>query len=400
MQMLIASPLLIIASVLAIPVAVFCLEIIAAVVSSQPKVVIRSARGIRPRLAVLVPAHNEGTGLLPTLADVQSQLLPGDRLVVVADNCTDDTAAVARTGGAEVIERHDETKLGKGYALDFALRHLGLDPPEIVVFVDADCRVETGAIDELVVTSARTGRPVQALHIMTSPEKSLVNNQVAEFAGRVKLCLRQRGLSALGLPCPLMGTGMAFPWEVVCTADFASGSIVEDLKLGLELSLAGYPPIFCPSACVISEFPSSIKGTRTQRKRWEQGHIDMILRDAPRLFCLAITHRNWNLLALTLDLAVPPLSLLVILVGGIFVVAAGVAFFGFSSAAFVVSTAVVVALVIAIFIAWLECGRDILPTRAVLSIASYVMGKIGLYYQVLLGKGNAQWNRTDRTRLE
>ena len=91
--------------------------------------------------------------------------------------------------------------------------------------------------------------------MMTSPKKSLVNHQVAEFAARVTLSLRQRGLSALGLPCQLMGTGMAFPWEVVHTADFTSGSIVEDLKLGLELSLAGQSPIFCPSACVTSEFP-------------------------------------------------------------------------------------------------------------------------------------------------
>jgi cellulose synthase/poly-beta-1,6-N-acetylglucosamine synthase-like glycosyltransferase len=318
----------------------------------------------------------------------------------VADNCTDDTAAVARASGAEVIERHDATKFGKGYALDFGVQHLSLEPPEIVIIIDADCRVEGGAIDQLALTSAATGRPVQALHMMISPIKSLVNHQVPEFAGRVKLWLRQLGLTALGLPCLLMGTGMAFPWHVVRSADLTSGSIVEDLRLGLELSLAGYSPIFCSSARVTSEFPSSIKGARIQRKRWEQGHIDMILKDAPRMFFQAIARRNWSALALTLDLAVPPLSLLGILIASVFAATALAGFFGFAYAALTVSTATLLAFMGAIFLAWLRCGRDVLPGSAILSIAPYVVGKLRLYRQVLSRKTDAQWNRTDRTKSE
>lgn len=398
MKTLTVSLLVAVAGILAIAVAVLCLEIVAAVALPQRHSAIRPGHGIRRRLAVLVPAHNESTGLLPTLADVQSQLLPADRLLVVADNCTDDTAAVAKAGGAEVIERHDATKLGKGYALDLGLRHLRLDPPEIVIIIDADCKVEGGAIDQLAWTSATTNRPAQALHIMNSPNELLVNHQVAEFAGRVKLWLRQRGLSALGLPCQLLGTGMAFPWDLISTADFTSGSIVEDIKLGLELSLAGYPPIFCPAALVTSEFPSSIRGARTQRKRWEQGHIDLILKHAPRLFFLAIARRNWSLLVLTLDLTVPPISLLGILVSVMFLASAVAAFFGFSLAAFEVSTATLVGYMIAVFLAWLKCGRDVLPAGAILSIVPYVFGKLGLYHEALSGKADAQWNRTDRTK--
>jgi cellulose synthase/poly-beta-1,6-N-acetylglucosamine synthase-like glycosyltransferase len=400
MKTLIASLLVVVATLLLIPVAVFCLEVIAAIALPQRRLDLRPGHCVRRRLAVLVPAHNEGAGILPTLADIQSQLSPGDRLLVIADNCTDDTAVVARTAGAVVVERRDMEKLGKGYALDFGLRHLSLDPPEIVIFVDADCRVEPGTIDRLALTSVATGRPVQALHIMTSPNKSLVNNQVAEFAGRVKLSLRQLGLSALRAPCMLMGTGMAIPWDVVLLADFTSGSIVEDLRLGLELTLAGYSPIYCPSACVTSEFPSSIKGARIQRKRWEQGHIDMILNDALRLFCLAIARRNWRLLALTLDLTVPPLSLLVMLVAGVFSVTLMAALFGVSSVALVISTATLLLFLVAIFLAWLKCGRDVLPVSAIFLIAPYVVGKLGLYRQALAGKADAQWNRTDRTKSE
>jgi hypothetical protein len=107
------------------------------------------------------------------------------------------------------------------------------------------------------------------------------------------------------LPCQLLGTGMAFPWDVIYSADLGSGQIVEDLKLGLDLTLAGHPPVFCPSARVTSEFASSVKGASTQRKRWEQGHLDTILKTAPRLLTIAIARRDWNLLAIALDLAVP-----------------------------------------------------------------------------------------------
>src|ERR1700683_5764217 len=83
-----------------------------------------------PRVAVIVPAHNESAGIRVALDSVMPQLMPGDRLVVVADNCTDDTAQVAAAAGAEVVERHDTSRRGKGCALDFGVRYLQLDPPE------------------------------------------------------------------------------------------------------------------------------------------------------------------------------------------------------------------------------------------------------------------------------
>jgi cellulose synthase/poly-beta-1,6-N-acetylglucosamine synthase-like glycosyltransferase len=347
-----------------------------------------------------VPAHNESSGLVPTLTDIQSQLRVGDRLLVVADNCTDDTADAALRGGAEVIERNDATQIGKGYALDAGLRHLSCDPPEIVIIIDADCRVQDGTMEQLALTCASTGRPVQAVNEVISPTKSLVNHQVAEFAGRVKRWLRPLGLSVLGLPCQLSGTGMAFPFDVVRSADLRSGDITEDLKLGLELSSAGYSPIFCDSARVISEFPASVKGTRSQRKRWEQGHIDIILKDALRVISLAITRHNWRLLALTLDLAVPPLSLLGILIAAMCAITLPAALLGFSSTPLIISTATLLEFILAILLAWIKCGRDLLPASSISCLATYIVGKAGLYIQLLLGETDMQWKRTDRQKTD
>jgi cellulose synthase/poly-beta-1,6-N-acetylglucosamine synthase-like glycosyltransferase len=400
MATFVSGILVVIAILVAIPVTVFCLEIVAAFVLTPRQHRLRPNYGPRPRVAVLVPAHNESNDLLPTLADIIGQLRPSDRLLVVADNCNDDTAVLARAAGAEVVERQEATRLGKGYALDWGLRHLCSDPPEFVIMVDADCRLEVNAIDRLVEACAQTIRPVQALYLMRAPEPSPINHQVAEFAWRVKNWVRPLGLNALGLPCQLVGTGMAFPWAVLAAADLASGWIVEDLKLGLDLASAGHPPLFCPSAIVTSGFASSIKGAGIQRKRWEQGHIATILKLAPRLLVDAVVSRRWAVMALTLDLVVPPLTLLAILSAGILVVSASAALLGLSSAALAISTVSLLAFTTAAILAWLQCGRDVLPLGAVFLVAPYIFRKLGLYRQIASGKAEARWIRTDRTKSE
>ena len=399
METLVSSLLAVCAGVLAIPIAIFFLEVASAIVLLPRDPTPSKSNALRGRVAVLVPAHDESNGLLPTIRDIQGQLLAGDRLLVVADNCNDNTASVASAAGAEVVERHDPSKRGKGYALDFGIRYLATDPCNIVIIIDADCRLAEGAIERLATTCTMTRRPVQALYLMTGAKESRnTNREVAEFAWRVKNWVRPLGLSALRLPCQLMGTGMAFPWDVIHSADLAHGWIVEDLKLGLDLAAAGYSPVFDPSACVTSEFPLSVDGSASQRERWERGHITTILTSVPQLLWRAVVHRNWSLLALTLDLSVPPLSLLGLLVMGMFIIAGLAALFGFSPRPLAVCSVNVVAFSVAAFLAWVKFGRDVLPPRALLSIAPYALGKIRLYMRTLFKKTDTLWIRTDRTK--
>jgi cellulose synthase/poly-beta-1,6-N-acetylglucosamine synthase-like glycosyltransferase len=400
MEILVSSLLVICAGLLAIPVTVFFIEVVAALALPFRNYIPLNGNESRSRLAVLVPAHDEGAALLQTIADIQMQLRLGDRLLVVADNCTDDTAGIARAAGAEVVERHDPDKRGKGYALDFGIRHLALDPPKIVIIIDADCRLKDHAIDQLVMACASTQRPVQALDLMIAPDGTRISHQIAEFAWRVKNWVRPLGLRALGLPCQLMGTGMAFQWEIIRSVKVASGHIVEDLEFGLELAKAGTPPLFCPSAVVTSHFPISAEGEQLQRKRWELGHINMIIRSVPHLLFQAIAKRNWSLLALVFDLAVPPLSLLGMLVVAILIVSSSAAFLGSAWVALTISAANLLAFMAAAFLAWIKYGRDILPPRAIVSIAPYVLKKFGLYRQFVFGKTDAEWTRTDRSKPE
>jgi cellulose synthase/poly-beta-1,6-N-acetylglucosamine synthase-like glycosyltransferase len=156
--------------------------------------------------------------------------------------------------------------------------------------------------------------------------------------------------------------------------------------------------MFCPSARVTSQFASSIEGSVIQRERWEHGHIKTILNSAPRLLWKAMAHRNWALLALTLDLAIPPLSLLGLLVVGMIVIAGLAALFGLSHVPLAISAVNALAFIVATFLAWLKCGREVLPSTALISIARYSLGKFGLYLRVLSNKMDARWIRTDRTK--
>jgi cellulose synthase/poly-beta-1,6-N-acetylglucosamine synthase-like glycosyltransferase len=380
----------------AIPTTMFFLEVVAAIVLPQ-RAILSPGNRQRPRVAVLVPAHNESSGIVPTLADVRAQIRADDRLVVVADNCTDDTGAVATVSGAEVIDRNEPERKGKGYALAWGLRYLGADPPEVVIVIDADCRLAEKVIDRLAIACAVTHRPVQALDLMTAPDKSLIDFRVAEFAWRLKNWVRPLGLRALNLPCQLMGTGMAFPWYVVRSVDLASGSTVEDLKLGLELTLAGKPPMFCPFPGVTSEFPLTPKGVHNQRLRWEQGHIGAVVKMAPRLIFLAIIRADLDLLALALDTAVPPLAILGVLVFLISMVAGVAALLGISSVAILISLVSYGELIGGVFLAWLKYGQDLIRPDSLLSMFFYLSAKLPLYLKIV--SGNSQWTRTDRRKV-
>ena len=396
-MMIIATYLLTgLTTLLAVPTGVFLLEILAAIALPKQKLILDSDAHLRGTVAVLVPAHNESVGLQPTLADIKSQLRSRDRLLVIVDNCTDDTAEVAGAAGAEITVRNDPTKIGKGYALDWGLSYLTDDPPDVLMIIDADCRVHPGAIDRLAEVCGRLQRPVQSLYLMTAPAGSAINHQVAEFAWRIKNWLRPLGLSTLGLPCQLMGSGMAFPWKIIAAADLATGSIVEDLKLGLELAAAGSPPAFCPSAIVTSTFSNSAEGTWRQRQRWEHGHLGLILTKGPPLLFQAIKQGKLDLLALVLDLLVPPLSLL----GAILITATlgtGLAkLAGMSSTPFMISWICLIAVLISTVIGWYMHGRELLPPRSLGLVLSYFLTKLRMYSGGAFGGRVSRWIRTDR----
>ena len=158
-----------------------------------------------------------------------------------------------------------------------------------------------------------------------------------------------------------MGTGMAFTWPVLRAAKLASGNIVEDLKFGPDLALAGHLPLFCPSAVVTSEFPPSTEGAPRQRERWEHGHLSTILNMAPRLVGAALRRGDLAQLALALDLAVPPLAVLGLTTTATIVVTGSLALSGYSATPFLIALTELGGLALAAVVTWTGFGRDVVP---------------------------------------
>jgi len=375
-----------------VPATVFFVQVLMALPAYRPR---HLPQGRRPSVCLLIPAHNEAAVIAGTLRSIVPQLAKGDRLLVVADNCSDETAEIARGLGAEVIERQDLEHRGKGYALDFGIRHMRHDPPEVVIVIDADCQVHPGAIDRLSRTCAQAMRPVQALYLMNAPAGAGLKTRIAEFAWVVKNQVRPLGYRRLGLPCQLMGTGMAFPWALLSQARLANGNIVEDMKLGIDLAVEGFPAIFCPEAQVSSFFPDGKHAEATQRTRWEHGHLSTILHELPRLLVQAAAKADIRLLGLALDLAVPPLALLVILLSVVFAFALAGMGMGLSTWPFLLSSIALGLLMTAVLLAWHGWGRQVISFADLLSVPFYVLSKITLYLKFWTRRQKA-WVRTDR----
>jgi cellulose synthase/poly-beta-1,6-N-acetylglucosamine synthase-like glycosyltransferase len=388
--------LLALSCLLVVPALVLLLEIAAAAFGASAR---QDGDGDLPgTIAVLMPAHDEALGIAASIASVRRQLRDGDRLLVVADNCSDTTAVVAREAGAEVVERDDPSRRGKGFALDFGVRHLEPQPPSVVVIVDADCVVGAGSLERLAAVSLRRGRPAQALYLMSRVDGGL-RARIAEFAWIVRNHVRPFGASRLGMGCQLMGTGMAFPWPVIERAPLASGHLVEDLQLGLALAADGYAPVFCPEARVTSVFPAQAEATLSQRMRWERGHLSMIASQGPRLLALAAVRRRPALLALALDLCVPPLALLVLMIMGLVVLGTVVAVLGGPAAPWIVSASTLAGVTAAVLVAWARFGRAVLSLRELLGSPAYAITKVSMYARLFASR-QAEWIRTRRDKRE
>jgi cellulose synthase/poly-beta-1,6-N-acetylglucosamine synthase-like glycosyltransferase len=380
-----------VSALLALPLTVLGLQCLLALVRTRSNRV-----GDRRRLAVLIPAHNEQGVIAATIRLVHQQLADGDRVVVVADNCSDATAEIARGVGAEVTERSNDRLRGKGYALEAGVEYLkNSDPPEVVVILDADCELQPGALDLLAQTCGQTGRPVQARYLMRLPKQPGPEASVSTFAFLVKNWVRPRALQRLGLPVLLTGTGMAFPWKLIVDAPLGSSEIVEDLTLGLHFTRQGLGPIFCEDAHVWSDLPSDPSVAIQQRTRWEHGYLGAILRDVPLLIRDAVLRGKPQLLLTALDLMVPPLALLAILS---LAVAGGLLFFGLMSGHWgplllLLSAGAFAGL--GVCVAWLRFGRELVPWNVVVQIPRYVFAKLGVYGR-FVGKRQTEWVRTRR----
>jgi GT2 family glycosyltransferase len=217
--------------------------------------------------AVVIPAHDEEACLPAALRSVAALDYPADkvRVYVVADNCTDRTAAVAREDGAVCVERVDGVRCGKGFAVALGIAEAVKGNPDAVLVLDADCELNPGALwafDAALTTAAAVQSSVVSWNADDGP-----SGYVAAVGAAVDDALAA-GLDRLGRSVPLRGTGMAFRRDVLGRVRWDTASPVEDAEYDGQLRAAGVRVRFCRDAVVSTAAPARVTDLFRQRRRW------------------------------------------------------------------------------------------------------------------------------------
>ncbi len=268
----------------------------------------------KTRFAFVVPAHDEETGIADTVRSLYAVDYPRElfEVVVVADNCTDDTAARAKAAGARVLERMDAQRRGKGFALAHAFEILASEGrADAVVVVDADTVVSPNLLHAFDARIAGGAKAVQADYAVRNPDAGWRPRMMAIALGMFHV-VRSTGRENLGVSCGLRGNGMAFTLELLREVPHDAFSIVEDVEYGIRLGEHGHRVHYAGEAHVYGEMVSSEKASRSQRQRWEGGRKQLVKQHAFRVLKRAYETRSPLLLDLAMDLLVPPLSTLVV----------------------------------------------------------------------------------------
>lgn len=294
---------------LALPATAFSLYLLLfTLLSGAPSMAPRSSR--RLCFDVVIPAHNEATVIESAIASLHKLDWPADgfHVLVVADNCTDSTAALARAAGAEVLERNDTERRGKGYALDLAFRaSQARGWAWAVVVVDADTEVSANLLEAFAARIENGAVAMQAhygvLNSRASWRTRLMAIALASFH-RVRSRARER----LQLSSGIRGNGWCVTHRLLRQVPYRAYSLTEDIEYGIDLGLAGYRVQYADEAHVAAWMVSGAQAARTQRQRWEDGRLQLIRSKTLPLLLAATGPGGEVRLDLALDLLVLPVS--------------------------------------------------------------------------------------------
>ncbi|MCQ8847330.1 glycosyltransferase [Alteromonas stellipolaris] len=348
------------------------------------------------RSAILIPAHNEEDAIGHTLTHLKSVISQNDQIVVVADNCSDMTSAICNSHGVKVLERFDSQNKGKGFALEYGrqwiLDNLDVD---VVILFDADCVFIGDSLPRLIQHSFLSKSVFQACYLMKSKPGS-VKTIVPQFTWWIRNAIRSLGLNKLNVGCQIQGSGIAFPFSIIQNLNFSTGSIVEDMELGLRLSLTGQPVQYRDDCLIESYFPENQKGLDAQRSRWEHGHL-AIISTIPKLLIDAIRSFDFKSVLLLLDVAIPPLISFMLIKTMLLIVGLCLLFVLGHTTLFYVMLSSLLVTTSALLAVWLVHGRKLLGISSLYLVANFFLSKISIYSRFFGGK-RAGWDKTTRDK--
>jgi cellulose synthase/poly-beta-1,6-N-acetylglucosamine synthase-like glycosyltransferase len=362
--------------------------------SHAPPASLRSSR--RLRFDVIVPAHNEATVLEGVITSLRQLDWPADgfRILVVADNCTDTTAELARAAGAEVLVHHDANHRGKGHALDFAFQvSQAHGSAYAVVVVDADTEVSANLLEAFAARIENGAKVLQAhydvLNSQTSWRTRLMTIALASFHR-----VRSRAREHLQMSCGLRGNGWCITHRLLRQVPYRAYSLAEDIEYGIDLGLAGFRVHYVDEAHVAAMMVSGEQAARTQRQRWEDGRGQLIRSKTLPLLRAAAGRGGRVCLDLALDLLVLPLSYVALNVA-VLIILAGVALLWEPSMEIWLWLGLGCGMSLLLYVlrGWQLSGVGLRGLVDLLRAPFFVLWKVLL---MLRPRGSAEWVRTKR----
>jgi cellulose synthase/poly-beta-1,6-N-acetylglucosamine synthase-like glycosyltransferase len=356
--------------------------------------------------AVLIPAHNEARVIFPLLESLNAQRYPHAHytVVVAADHCGDDTAAIARAAGAQVLERTSDGPRGKTWTIRWALEHIDLTQFDAVSIVDADNLVHPEYLARMNnhLEAYPEAQAVQGSLDVKNPDDNWLTRAIAVsywFTNRFS----QYARSKLGLNCALGGTGMTIRVDALKRHVGQLYSLVDDLELTMGLILEGSRVQWNEFAVIYDEKPLTLAASLKQRRRWMQGHFWVLARYAPRLFGAFLRTGQVRLLDAWMMLIGPALAVIGLLtfLGSVATLAINASLETWATtAATWAGVTVVVAAVHAVIGRSAQAGRFKLDF--VRALPGYVFFGLTWYWAIIPGLFKAHdqghWVKTEHTR--
>ena len=260
------------------------------------------------KYAVLISARNEEKVISNLINTILKQDYPKKliRIFVVADNCTDKTAEVARVAGATVFERFNSVQIGKGYALDFLLKKIAEKYPwekfDGYFVLDADNLLSPNYITEMNKTFS------DGYEVITSYRNSKNYGDNWISAGYALWFLREskylnQSRMLLGTSCAVSGTGFLFSDKVLKRyGGWKFFLLTEDIEFSVNNILNNIKIGYCKNAVLYDEQPVKFKQSWNQRMRWSKGFLQVISKYGPRLVKKGITELDFSSFDMTMVL--------------------------------------------------------------------------------------------------
>jgi cellulose synthase/poly-beta-1,6-N-acetylglucosamine synthase-like glycosyltransferase len=346
------------------------------------------------RFALLVPAHDEAAVIERLVASLRALTYPMDAydVLVVADNCSDATATLARAAGAMVHERRDLALRGKGHALRWLLdRVRAAGAYDAYIVFDADSVVAPDFLSRMDARLAAGSVVIQSHYAVLNADAAPAAALRAAALASLHY-LRPLGRSALGLSCGLKGNGMCFEAKTLDRVGWNSVGLAEDVEMHLALIRNGIRVDFAPEAIVRAEMPESFAAARSQNMRWEAGRLAAIRHEVIPLLRHGIARRDMVVIDAAIEQLIPPLSLAVTAAGA-------------SAAAGLVAGSPLVAglglfalcgLVMHVVAGLIATSAPRTTYLALARAPLYVVWKATLYVRALAAPAGQPWLRTKR----